>query len=258
MNLSPSDFGEPPRLRVLLDHHLLTEDAREPHRIASPLAELLLMSVCGMTVDFDDYAGSNAPRKPQQTRAPRRPERTPTLARAAPCGFAWRPCPDLRPSLPSYFRSPRPDQTRAGRPAANHRSVSAWLSPARVLRILCSWISLRLRRLLGRRRAPVRRCVLVFVNLNALAVQAFARPPLRLVAIAEDVIFPNFIVVEFDCRAGAAFLSCRHDRFLPLAPIGGENLSTPRCGKRSKDRHGDKLTILMRQLRWPHSVGTDA
>jgi predicted transposase YbfD/YdcC len=55
MDLSPSDFGKRSRLRVLLDHFSIIEDAREPHRVAYPLAELLLLAVCGTIADCDDY-----------------------------------------------------------------------------------------------------------------------------------------------------------------------------------------------------------
>jgi predicted transposase YbfD/YdcC len=55
MDLSPSDFGERSRLRVLLDHFSIIEDEREPHRVAYPLAELLLLVVCGTIADCDDY-----------------------------------------------------------------------------------------------------------------------------------------------------------------------------------------------------------
>src|ERR1019366_9935997 len=52
MNLSPCDFGERSRLRVLLDHFSIIEDDREPHRVAYPLAELLLLAVCGTIADY--------------------------------------------------------------------------------------------------------------------------------------------------------------------------------------------------------------
>ena len=55
MDLSPSDLGSPSRLRLLLDHFSLIEDAREPHRVAFPMAELLLLAVCGTIADCDDY-----------------------------------------------------------------------------------------------------------------------------------------------------------------------------------------------------------
>ena len=55
MDLSPSDFGEQSRLRALLDHFSIIEDKREPHRVAYPLAELLLLAVCGTIADCDDY-----------------------------------------------------------------------------------------------------------------------------------------------------------------------------------------------------------
>jgi predicted transposase YbfD/YdcC len=55
MDLSPSGFGERSRLRVLLDHFSVIEDEREPHRVAYPLAEILLLAVCGTIADCDDY-----------------------------------------------------------------------------------------------------------------------------------------------------------------------------------------------------------
>jgi hypothetical protein len=57
MDLSPPDLGSPSRLRLLLDHLSLIEDAREPHRVAFPMAELLLLAVCGTIADCDDYDG---------------------------------------------------------------------------------------------------------------------------------------------------------------------------------------------------------
>jgi predicted transposase YbfD/YdcC len=55
MDLSPPLFGERSRLRVLLDHLSVIEDGREAHRVAYPLAELLLLAVCGTIADCDDY-----------------------------------------------------------------------------------------------------------------------------------------------------------------------------------------------------------
>lgn len=55
MDLSPPEFGERSRLRVLLDHLSLIEDGRDAHRVAYPLAELLLLAVCGTIADCDDY-----------------------------------------------------------------------------------------------------------------------------------------------------------------------------------------------------------
>jgi hypothetical protein len=46
-------LGSPSRLRLLLDHFSLIKDAREPHRVAFPMAELLLVAVCGMIADCD-------------------------------------------------------------------------------------------------------------------------------------------------------------------------------------------------------------
>jgi len=42
---------------VLLDHFAIIEDPREPWRVAHPLAEVLLLVVCGTIADCDDYEG---------------------------------------------------------------------------------------------------------------------------------------------------------------------------------------------------------
>lgn len=55
MDVSPSEFGERSRLRLLLDHLAVIEDVREPHRVAYPLAEIMLLAVCGTIADCDDY-----------------------------------------------------------------------------------------------------------------------------------------------------------------------------------------------------------
>jgi predicted transposase YbfD/YdcC len=55
MDVSPSEWGERSRLRVLLDRLSVIEDDREAHRVAYPLQELLLLSVCGTIADCDDY-----------------------------------------------------------------------------------------------------------------------------------------------------------------------------------------------------------
>lgn len=47
-------FGKS-RLRVLLDHFGEIEDPREAWRVAHPLAEVLLLVVCGTIADCDDY-----------------------------------------------------------------------------------------------------------------------------------------------------------------------------------------------------------
>jgi predicted transposase YbfD/YdcC len=46
---------EPTRLRLLLDHLSRIEDPREPHRVAHPLGEILLLAICGTIVGCDDY-----------------------------------------------------------------------------------------------------------------------------------------------------------------------------------------------------------
>jgi predicted transposase YbfD/YdcC len=54
MDETISDFGERSRLR-LLDCLSLIEDARDAHRVAYPLAEIMLLSVCGTIADCDYY-----------------------------------------------------------------------------------------------------------------------------------------------------------------------------------------------------------
>ena len=49
------DFGDRPRLRVLLDHFGLLEDDRESWRVAHPLPEVLLLVVCGTIGSCDDF-----------------------------------------------------------------------------------------------------------------------------------------------------------------------------------------------------------
>ncbi|RJT19290.1 ISAs1 family transposase [Mesorhizobium waimense] len=48
-------FGEKSRLGVLLGHFSAIEDPRPSHRVAYPLAEVLLLAVCGTIADCDDY-----------------------------------------------------------------------------------------------------------------------------------------------------------------------------------------------------------
>jgi len=55
MDLSLPSLGDRSRLRVLLDHLSVIQDRREAHRVAYPLAELLLLAVCGTIADCDDY-----------------------------------------------------------------------------------------------------------------------------------------------------------------------------------------------------------
>ncbi len=55
MDLRLPDLGPPSRLRALLEHFALIKDPRQPHRVAYPLPELLLLAVCGTIVDCDDY-----------------------------------------------------------------------------------------------------------------------------------------------------------------------------------------------------------
>jgi predicted transposase YbfD/YdcC len=55
MDFGFDGFGKPSSLRRLLDHLSRIEDARPSHRVAYPLAEVLLLAVCGTIADCDDY-----------------------------------------------------------------------------------------------------------------------------------------------------------------------------------------------------------
>lgn len=55
MDETVEGFGERSRLRVLLDRLSVIADDRETHRVAYPLAEILLLAVCGAIADGDDY-----------------------------------------------------------------------------------------------------------------------------------------------------------------------------------------------------------
>lgn len=55
MDFGLGDFAKPSSLRRLLDHFSRIEDARPSHKVAYPLAEVLLLAVCGTIADCDDY-----------------------------------------------------------------------------------------------------------------------------------------------------------------------------------------------------------
>jgi predicted transposase YbfD/YdcC len=55
MSLETPEGFEKSRLKALLDHFADIEDPREPWRVAHPLAEVLLLVVCGTICDCDDY-----------------------------------------------------------------------------------------------------------------------------------------------------------------------------------------------------------
>ena len=55
MSLDALEGFEKPRLKALLDHFADIDDPREPWRVAHPLAEVLLLVVCGTICDCDDY-----------------------------------------------------------------------------------------------------------------------------------------------------------------------------------------------------------
>ncbi|WP_207458148.1 ISAs1 family transposase [Azospirillum sp. SYSU D00513] len=50
-----AEFGGTSRLKALLDHFSAIDDPREPWRVAYPLPELLLLTVCGTIADCEDY-----------------------------------------------------------------------------------------------------------------------------------------------------------------------------------------------------------
>lgn len=55
MSLAFAIFDEKPRLRALLDNFAIIKDPRDCRRTAHPLAEVLLLVVCGTMADCDDY-----------------------------------------------------------------------------------------------------------------------------------------------------------------------------------------------------------
>src|SRR5271166_3018831 len=55
MDLFAAVFGEKSRLTSFLEHLGSIEDPRDVRRVAHPLAEVLLLAVCGTLADCDDY-----------------------------------------------------------------------------------------------------------------------------------------------------------------------------------------------------------
>ena len=55
MSTLPDPISGKSRLAVLLEHLATIDDPRDVHRIAHPLAEILLLVVCGTIADCDDY-----------------------------------------------------------------------------------------------------------------------------------------------------------------------------------------------------------
>ncbi len=55
MDFGWDGFAKPSPLRRLLDHFSRIAVARPSHRVAYPLAEVLLLAVCGTIADCDDY-----------------------------------------------------------------------------------------------------------------------------------------------------------------------------------------------------------
>ncbi|CAN7444782.1 ISAs1 family transposase [Rhizobium sp. LjRoot258] len=57
MTIAAVEGFEKSSLKSLLEHFSALEDPREPWRVAHPLAEVLLLVVCGTICDCDDYEG---------------------------------------------------------------------------------------------------------------------------------------------------------------------------------------------------------
>jgi predicted transposase YbfD/YdcC len=55
MSPTPALLSDKSRLAVLLEHFATIEDPRDVRRISHPLAEILLLVVCGTIADCDDY-----------------------------------------------------------------------------------------------------------------------------------------------------------------------------------------------------------
>ena len=55
MSPAPGSLSDKSRLAVLLEHFATIEDPRDVRRITHPLAEILLLVVCGTIADCDDY-----------------------------------------------------------------------------------------------------------------------------------------------------------------------------------------------------------
>jgi predicted transposase YbfD/YdcC len=55
MSPAPADLSDKSRLAVLLEHFATIDDPRDVRRISHPLAEILLLVVCGTIADCDDY-----------------------------------------------------------------------------------------------------------------------------------------------------------------------------------------------------------
>ena len=55
MSSSPAVLSNKSRLAILLEHFATIDDPRDVRRISHPLAEILLLVVCGTIADCDDY-----------------------------------------------------------------------------------------------------------------------------------------------------------------------------------------------------------
>ena len=54
MSLAELDFPGRSRLKALLDHFAIIDDPRDPWRVANPIAEVLLLVVCGTIAGCDE------------------------------------------------------------------------------------------------------------------------------------------------------------------------------------------------------------
>ena len=77
----------------------------------------------------------------------------------------------------------------------------------RLRRFFRNWLDIGMRTIVAR-WTTIGRVVLVFIYLDAFSVQALSGQSLRLLAIAEDLVFPYLFIVKFCCRPGSTALSC--------------------------------------------------
>jgi hypothetical protein len=55
MSPVPATLSDKSRLAVLLEHFAMIDDQLDVRRISHPLAEILLLVVCGTIADCDEY-----------------------------------------------------------------------------------------------------------------------------------------------------------------------------------------------------------
>ncbi|MCU4161944.1 transposase family protein [Acidiphilium sp. AL] len=76
MSPHPAPLSDKSRLAVLLEHFVTIDDPRDVRRISHPLAEILLLVVCGTIADCleaDPVSGSRSSGRRGRARLPGRP-----------------------------------------------------------------------------------------------------------------------------------------------------------------------------------------